>query len=47
MIIQNMVEEGMLSEEDAGKLLIKKNPKVDDFDVNWILRKMFLSDTNE
>ena len=42
-----MVEEGMLSDEDAGKLLTKKNPKVDDFDVNWILRKMFLSDTNE
>ena len=41
------MKEGILTEESAANLLTKKNPKVEGIDVNWIMRKMFLSDTNE
>ena len=47
MILEKIVEEKILSQKDASNLLTKRNTKVDGFDVNWIIRKMFLSDTNE
>ena len=37
----------MIEQEDAADLLTKKYTKIDNFDVNWIMRRMFLSDTNE
>lgn len=41
------MEENILTEKEAANLLTKRNSKVDGFDVNWIIRKMFLSNTNE
>ena len=46
-IIENIVKEGILTQENAANLLTRKNQKIEGIDVNWIMRKMFLSDTNE
>jgi hypothetical protein len=43
-----MVNEGIISEEQSIKVLTKKLTEKDSsFDSNWIMRKAFLSDTNE
>lgn len=48
MIINNMVREGIISKEEETKVLTKKlTDKDESFDSNWIMRKAFLSDTNE
>jgi hypothetical protein len=47
-IIKNMVNEGIISEEQSIKVLTKKLiEKSSSFDSDWILRKAFLSNTNQ
>lgn len=48
MIIKNMVKQNIISEEQSVKVLTKKLTERDSsFDSNWIMRKAFLSDTNQ
>ena len=47
-IIRNMVNEKIIPEDVSAKILTSKMTKKNtSIDSNWIMRKMFLSDTNE